>query len=292
MATDPSAGPSPLDFTWQGFVFALANFLILVGLLYKFLHKPLLAVLEKRRQSIADAHKKARDEADKAQDAWKEYQAKLSAIQEERDRLLSETRRDAEEAGERMIASAREEAGREVANLKRAYDRERHDALKDLEEDIAGVSLDLARGVLEKLVDTDVDARLHAHLLEELDGLASGGDERAGHDLTHGEAPVRVLSARQLGEPERAEIAKRLEALTDDEVRLEFDTDADLIAGTRVEFSAMAVDATLSEVLATVRERIAELAADTEEGGEHATQEKVGDDEEVEDDDDDEGEED
>ena len=24
MATDPSAGPSPLDVTWQGFVFALA----------------------------------------------------------------------------------------------------------------------------------------------------------------------------------------------------------------------------------------------------------------------------
>ncbi len=265
MSTDPSAGPNPLDFSWQGFVFALANFLLLVGLLYKFLHKPLLAVLEKRRKSIADAHKKARDEADKAQEAWKEYQAKLSAIQEERDRLLSETRRDAEEAGKRMIASAREEAGREVANLKRAYERERHDALKGLEEDIAGVSLDLARGVLEKIVDTAADATLHAHLLEELDGLASGGNERAGHDLAHGETAVRVLSARQLGEPERAEIAKRVEALTDDDVRVEFDTDENLIAGTRVEFSAMAVDATLSEVLDTVRERLAELVAETDD---------------------------
>ena len=49
-----------LEFSWPAFAFAVVNFLILVGLLYRFLHKPILAVLEQRRQGIADAEQAAK----------------------------------------------------------------------------------------------------------------------------------------------------------------------------------------------------------------------------------------
>lgn len=252
------------EFSWPGFWFAVINFLVLVGLLYWFLHKPILNALDARRRRIADAEKAAQDQTAEAQKAQEEYQQKLAGIQEERDRLLSETRQRADAARDEMLVKAREAAERETANLRRDWQRQLHDAVEALADDIVAVSLDLARRVLTKLTDADVDQKLLAGLDDQLRQLATSADAHARQNLFEGGAPVRVTTAKPLDPERQQQIAEQVNALADGSVDVTFDTDPDLVAGARVAFSSMAIDASLADVLVATRERFAELAAGEE----------------------------
>lgn len=259
-----------LEFTWQSFAFAVVNFLVLIALLYKFLHKPLLGVLQERRKRLQEADRKAKEETEKAQQAWKEYQDKLAQIDGERERILSEARAGAEAGRDKLLDQARQEAEREVARRKSAWERERREALKSVQQDVATVCLEIARGILLKLAGEDVDTRLNAQLAAELDALASGGERRVTAQPSSARAAVRVVSARELTEQQRSEIQQRVQALAGDLAEVEYGTDGKLIAGTRVEFGDLAVDSTLSDVLSRVAERVEELVSESAEAPESA----------------------
>ncbi|MFO7955967.1 MAG: F0F1 ATP synthase subunit B [Candidatus Brocadiia bacterium] len=252
--------PDILKFTWKAFAFAVGNFLALVGLLYIFLHKPLLRILDKRKREIEQAHREAEEEAEKARRKQEEYEREMANIEEERDRLLTEARNKAQETREEILEEARQEAQREVQNMKRDWERRRRDALEELQDNIVDTALSLARRVLEKLVDEDVERRLNRQLFEELEHLARQEEAVSPPEIEGSRGPVRVVSARELDKDTRAGLEERIEALANGEVEVEYDVDGDLVAGSRVEFSARAIDGSLADVLTATRERFEELA--------------------------------
>jgi len=270
LAAEGGDKPSLLEFTWEGFAFAIVNFLILVAILYKLLHKPLLRVLQQRQDDIRNARQEARDKADAADRTRHDYQQKLAGIDQQRDELLSEARHQADAAREELIAKARTEADREVANRRRDWDRQRRDALDALRDDIVDVSLQLARNVLRRLTDDEMEGRLHRQLEEALGKLIMEADDKARDDLFEGDAPARVISAKPLTDAQRTSISERIQTLADGAAKVDFDTDEDLVAGVRIEFSSTAIDATLADVLAVTRERFVELgsASDGDDAGE------------------------
>ena len=249
------AAPNIFEFTWPRFFYAVVNFLILVVVLYRLLHKPLLRVLAERQKKIEDSFCEAEEKSREADAARQEYEERIAGIEEERDRMLAEARERAEKARHDLVAKARAEAEREVGNLKRDWERQRRDALKVLENDIVAAGLDLAGRVLAQLADADVEAKLHEQLLAQLAELQVSGTA----------GPVRVVSAVALDEAARASLRERVSALATDAVEVSFDVDAALIAGSRVEFSSQAVDATLADAVAAVRERFGELSPERDE---------------------------
>ena len=251
-----------LEFSWLSFGFAVVNFIILVALLWKFLHKPLLNVLESRRRSIEDARKKAEEEAAKAEQVRQDYESKLTGAAQEAEDIRAKASKSAEDAGKKLVEKATAGAEQEIANLKRAYEREALEASKTLQKDIVAAGVGVAGDVLRKLVDGDVQSRLQERLLAELDKVDVSGDGPANKEL-----PVRVVSADELAEADRKTIVDRIHKIAGKSAKIEFATDADLIAGTRVEFSALAVDASLSDVLARLRETLpADTVAEKDDG--------------------------
>jgi len=249
-----------LEFTWPTFVFAVVNFLILVLLLYRLLHKPLLDVLEKRRKAIEQARKEAEDAVQKAQAVRAEYEGKLASMHDERDKMLSEARNRIQEVRDKVLSETADRANKEVAKLRDDWEHQRRDAMESLEKEITEVSLDLARSILQKLTDDDLDERLMALLHRELGALASPERRDRHRDLFASGAAVRVASARPLESAARRQVQERIEALSEGPVEVRFEADPDLIAGARVEFSSMALDASLADVLDATRERLAEMA--------------------------------
>ena len=232
------------EFSWLSFGYAVVNFLILAGLLWKFLHKPILSALEKRRVSIEEAQKQAADAVSEAEQLKGEYEGKLAEAATERDRLLSDARQSAEESRAKVVEQAKEQAAREVADLKKGFERDRDEALKTLQKDIADAGIHVAETVLRKTVDRDMTAALHAGLLQSLDDMSPAEETM----------PVHVTSARDVEAPEKDQIVERVQRVAGASAEIEFTTDAALIAGVRVEFSAAAVDASLADLLARVRE--------------------------------------
>lgn len=245
-----------LEFSWQSFAFALINFLILVWLLCKFLHRPLLSVLKQRREGIEKARGDIEAEMEKLKAARTEYETKLAAAATERDELLVEARKTVEQTRKEMLEKATAEAERDVARLKQAWEQEQRSALKDLQDDISNASIEIARRVLLKTADTDLHRELMERLVNELDELKAGERKTPGKSLKQDEA-VRVVSAVAPGKSEQAAAEKSIRAIAGDAVEIAWQTDPDLVAGARVEFGSISVDSSLADILAAVREQAA-----------------------------------
>ena len=245
------------EFSWLSFSFAVINFLVLAGLLWKFLHKPLLNTLEKRREGIEAAKQAAHAETEKALQAKDEYQKKLAGADQERDKLIAETRQSAEEAKRKLLEEAAAGAERNVANLQRAFQSEQRDALTSVQGKIAETALGMAGDILKKVADTDIDSRLRDGLYTKIDELAASPDVSGLHSSGDDAPPVRVASARELPNEEAGKLQKRIEELVGDDIEVQFLTDPELVAGTKIEFSSMAIDSSLADAIDAVREQLA-----------------------------------
>ncbi|MBT3379165.1 MAG: hypothetical protein HN742_13450 [Lentisphaerae bacterium] len=239
-----------LEFTLTGFVFAIVNFLILAALLYKFLHKPLLDVLEKRRAAIEGAQRKAREAQEAAEKLKQDCDARLAGMEEERDELLAAARRDAATARDNLLEAARNEAERELAGLKRDWDRREREAADALQGALVETSLELVRQILQRLTDANVERKLLDALLAELVQLKDSDHSPA--DLFAADTAVRVVSATPLSDGDRTRVSDTITGLADAPPTINFSEDASLIAGARVEFVAVAVNSDLADTVGAV----------------------------------------
>jgi len=250
-----------LEFSWAAFGFTVVNFLLLVGLLYRFLHKPILNALETRKRKIEEARNRAEEKAREADAAREKYEREMSAINEEREKALSEARREAEKARESLLAKARKEAETQVENLKRDWERQRRDAVESLQQEMAETALALTKHLLIKLAAADLEAKFREWRQAELERYLS---EHPIEDT----APIRVVSAQDLSEDDRKQILEKIHA-AEEKKEVRFETDASLVAGSRIEFSSAAIDASLAGVLQDLRDATPdESSADKEEGEE------------------------
>jgi F-type H+-transporting ATPase subunit b len=99
-----------VEFDLTTVVLEAANFLVLVWLLKRFLYRPIMAVIEKRRadseKMLADAEKERRD----AEALKEEYAARLAEAGRQRDLALAQLEREIGEERARRLAAVKAEA--------------------------------------------------------------------------------------------------------------------------------------------------------------------------------------
>lgn len=138
---------------WESFVFAIIAFLILYLLLNKYAFGPLVDIMEKRRQLIAEqvgSADKNRQEAEKLVSEQKE------AFQEARKEaydLIEEARNTSNKQAETIISQAKEEASRLKEDALRAIDIEKNKAVAELRGEVGALSVKIASKIVEKEVD-------------------------------------------------------------------------------------------------------------------------------------------
>ncbi|MBO8165553.1 MAG: F0F1 ATP synthase subunit B [Brevibacillus sp.] len=134
-------------------LFQLIVFLVLIFLVSRFAMKPAMAVMEKRRQHVAN-------EIETAERSRQEAEALLA----EQRRLLDEARLEAKEILDRVTKQANDEAARIVEEAKASADRlkaearaelarEVEKAKAELRDQMAGLSVMLASKIIEKELD-------------------------------------------------------------------------------------------------------------------------------------------
>ena len=130
-------------------------FLFLVLILGKFAWKPIMKMLKERETKIDEAL----HEADKAREEMKQLKFSneelLKEAKEERDALL----RNAREVKEKIIEDARvkatEEANRIVESAKESIHYEKMQALTDLKNQIATLSIEIAEKLIQQELSKD-----------------------------------------------------------------------------------------------------------------------------------------
>lgn len=142
--------PDPGLFIWQVIIF-----LALVLLLRILAWKPILASLKERETSI----QQALDSAEKAKEEMAKLQAGneqlLRQAKEERDKII----RDARDAANRLVdlaqTEAKKSADRLIEDAKSVINTEKAAALRDVKEQVALFSLQIAEKLIKKNLSSD-----------------------------------------------------------------------------------------------------------------------------------------
>ena len=131
------------------FIFYLINFLILVGVLTKFLYKPFLNVMETRKQSIKDALDNAELTNRRADEKMQNYNKRIARAEEEGRDIIKEAKIKADAQARQIIEDAQTEAGEIMSKAERTIEREREKAMEEMRQEIAALALLAAEKIVE-----------------------------------------------------------------------------------------------------------------------------------------------
>ena len=128
----------------QGF-----NFALLLVLLTYFLYKPVLKIIDERREKIAEGVKTAEAAARKLEEAKQKSDTIVGAASREAEELVTSARVRANEQGVEIIRSAENRADSILDDAKARAEEEKHQALLESEKEITRAALLAAEKILK-----------------------------------------------------------------------------------------------------------------------------------------------
>ena len=152
---------SLLDLKTDKAIWSAVVFVLLFGGLYVFAWKPISEGLATREQTIASQIADAKRSADEAMAKLKEYETKLQTAHAQSADLITQARKDAEAAGQRIVAEAQAEAGRQRDRALADIESAKQGALSD----IAGKSTDIAFSLARRVVGRELKTEDHKQLI-------------------------------------------------------------------------------------------------------------------------------
>ncbi|PJA15169.1 MAG: ATP synthase F0 subunit B [Elusimicrobia bacterium CG_4_10_14_0_2_um_filter_56_8] len=144
-------------------------FALLVLLLAKTAWKPLLQAVDERERALKhDRHsaETARAEAEKAR---AELDAKLAGLKTEIGRRMEEARVSAEKEKDVIIEEARKSAGMIVESAKREIDSQKIEAVREIRDKVAELSIMVAERILINKLDHKANTDLSSRYLVEIE---------------------------------------------------------------------------------------------------------------------------
>ncbi|MCI7735775.1 MAG: F0F1 ATP synthase subunit B [Clostridiales bacterium] len=133
-------------------IFQLINLLILMVAFKKFLFKPVMAILEKRRAEIEGHYEEAEKAENDAKTMKADYEEKMAGAREEADRVIRTATESANAMSQSIVSDAREQAGQIKRRAESEIEMERRKAFDEVKGELSGIALDIAQQVIEREV--------------------------------------------------------------------------------------------------------------------------------------------
>ncbi len=160
-----------LGISLKEFVFYMINFLILVGVLTKFLYKPFLGVLEERKKKIQDAFDSAEMMNRRADEKMANYTARIANVEEEGREIIKEAKQRAEAQAADIISEANEKAAQIVAAAQRQIELDKQKAADEMKQQVAVLAMMAA----EKIVEREIAQTGQEQIVDEIIEQAGSG---------------------------------------------------------------------------------------------------------------------
>lgn len=144
------------------------NFLVLVFVLAKFAYKPLVKVMDERKNKIA-GDLAAADQAKADAEAVKaEYAAKLADARQEAQAIIDNARKTAQAAHDKIMADTKAEQEQVIAAAKESIALEKKKSLDDIREQVIALSMAAASKIVEQKLGSEEDKKLAGEIVDSI----------------------------------------------------------------------------------------------------------------------------
>jgi len=227
------------------------NFLILFTVLRVWVYKPILGLLEKRRETIAKGLEDARVAAGARADAEKEASTIVAEAERKASQVVTEARQRAEAAAKEVKSAAAAEAAKSRDAALAEIEGERNKILGDLRGQVAALSIAAA----QKLVGEALDEKRQRALIDEFfSGVKSGKVVVLAEADFKGDS-AEVTSALPLTGEEEASVKKDVLARSGAKA-ITFRVDPSILGGLVIKVGDKVLDGSVAGKLGGLRQTL------------------------------------
>lgn len=146
----------------------ILNFLVLVFVLAKFAYKPVVRIMDERKNKIAsdlEAADKAKEEAEAIK---AEYAEKLANARQEAQVIIDNARKTAQTAHDKIMAETKAEQEQLVASAKDAIALEKKKAMDDIRAQVVSLSMIAASKIVEQKLGSEEDKQMAGKIVDSI----------------------------------------------------------------------------------------------------------------------------
>ena len=161
-----------VDLTLGTILAQMLNFFILVWILARFAYKPLVSMMQERKERIAKDLADAQAARTEAEQFKADYAAQIANARQEAQQIVEKAVQQAEATTREQLAAAREQIEREKERARQ--DNERDRAMNNLRNEVISLSVAMATKVVAKDMDSETNTKLIEDAIAKLDSKTIG----------------------------------------------------------------------------------------------------------------------
>ena len=228
------------------------NFLIILVILIAWMYRPLINMLEQRRERIAKGLEDARVAAEARENAEEEAEQIIAKAQQEASKLVRESTERGEEVRREIKQNAEEEAAEIRATAQEQAQQTREQALGDLRGQVASLAIAAAQKVIGDALD---EKRQHALIEQFFSGVKAGKVVLLEDESVSG-ASAEVTSALPLTDEEQATIREDIVGKLGDSATITFRIDPNILGGLVIRVGDKVLDGSVAGKLSGLRQSL------------------------------------
>ena len=224
-----------MTFDWWTFGLQAAHCLSLVWLLQRFLYRPVMAVIARRRAEAEESFEEAEHREDRTDELREKLEAERKADAEAREKMMADARAEIEAERKKALDAARAEAAEMIDAARAKIAEERDRALESLRAKAVDLAVDIAGRVLSETAAKPLGDVFLTRIGEHLSDVSAERRAELQNEIKRN-GKLTVVTAVALEGGERDEWRKRISDALDSKPEIDFSVDKDLIAGAELHF--------------------------------------------------------
>lgn len=243
-----------MSIDWITVAAQLANFLVLVWLLKRFLYRPILRGIDARETEIAERMSEASVAKEKAEAALARYSHEIATFRTNESAFIDDRRKKAEAERDALVSEAHARLEQERKDWQAHLSLEKKKYIKQLHVSGAASLVSLTRKALHDLADETLEERIVAHVVRQLKPMVE--ELRAAADAS---VQAVVTTREVLPDATRTKLISDMKKLIPGQ-KLRFETDPAQPTGLILRMGAVhvawTVDSYIEELDAMLNEQL------------------------------------
>lgn len=244
---------------WITTIAQIINFLALVYLLRRFLYRPIVAAMDRREARVAQRLAEATQQSALAQQQGDDYRVKVHELEQQREQLIEQAKREAEVQRAQLMDALRDEIATIRTRWHEEVQREQHAFLDQARQMVGEQVCRVARQALGELADSELEQQMLGVFLGKLAEVPA--PDRAKLAQTAMEKGLTVESHFPLSETMREQITAVVHQQIAPSLAVHFEQAPELICGINLKGPGFKLEWTLESYLAHIDEQLASRLA-------------------------------
>ena len=238
-----------MEFNLSTFILEMINFLILVWILKHFFYKPVLDVIDKRKQRIDNTLIAVKEQQAKAVDLQTQYENRLTHWEQEKKRALEAFHQEIETERLRLMKELHRKIEEERSKAKVIDEHRLLQKQRSNEERALQQGAHFSGLLLKRAASPELEKRLFELLLDDLSNLPEKHLKALRFLNRTKPVSVTISSAYNLEESQRKKIQQLLNTLINHEIVYHYKLDPELITGFKIAIESWVLQANFQHEL-------------------------------------------